>query len=143
MSTTLFLFLVQAAEEEPLPSTIVQRVFLGFLIIFVVSVFATRFVARTVNISDATFGGAFMATIFKNMLSTGSFFFFGLAPGVPQALTLLISLALLPILVYKFVFSCETTQALLLWLGVLVIELVVAGGLSSAGIFDLKGLLGV
>lgn len=137
----LLLFGLAQAESDPRPSTIIQKMILGILIIFVISVFSARFIAKAVRVYDSSFGKAFVATLFKNMAGWGSLAFLGLAPGVPHLFALAVSLALVPVFVYKVVFSSETLQAVLIWLGVFVVEFITGVGLSQAGLFDLQGLL--
>ena len=84
LSTTLFA-LAQAAEQ-PKTSSIIQTMILVVVVTFVFSVIVTKFVAKAANVNDATFGKAFLATIFKNMAGWGSLVFLGLAPGMSPIL---------------------------------------------------------
>ena len=121
LSTTLFA-LAQAAEQ-PKASTIVQTMILVVVVTFVFSVIVTKFVAKAANVPDATFGKAFLATIFKNMAGWGSLVFLGLAPGMSPIFTIAFAFALVPVLVYKAVFGSEWMQAFVIWIAVFVIEL--------------------
>ena len=76
LSTTLFA-LAQAAEQ-PKTSSFIQTMILVVVVTFVFSVIVTKFVAKAANVNDATFGKAFLATIFKNMARLG-------IAGVPRA----------------------------------------------------------
>ena len=101
------------------------------LVTFVISVVVTKIVAKAANVNDATFGKAFLATIFKNMAGWGSLVFLGLAPGMSPIFTIGFAFALVPIVVYKMVFGTEWMQALVIWIAVFVIE---AGiGIAVAG----------
>ncbi|MEE9180525.1 MAG: hypothetical protein V3U22_06480, partial [Vicinamibacteria bacterium] len=91
----------------------------------------TKIVANTANVNDATFGKAFLATIFKNIAGWGSLVFLGLAPGMSPIFTIGFAFALVPILVYKIVFGTEWMQALVIWVAVFVIE--VGVGFAVAG----------
>ena len=98
---------------------------------FVVSVVMTKIIANFANVNDATFGKAFLATLFKNMGGWGSLVFLGLAPGSSPIFTIGFAFALVPILVYKMVFGTEWMQAIIIWFVVFAIE---AGiGIAVAG----------
>jgi len=121
MLSTMLFALAQAAEQ-PKPSTVIQSIILAVLVTFVFSVIVTKFVAKAANVNDATFGKAFLATIFKNMAGWSSLVFLGLAPGMSPIFTVAFAFAMVPILVYKVVFGSEWTQALVIWIAVFAIE---------------------
>jgi len=121
MLSTMLFALAQAAEQ-PQPSTVIQSIILALLVTFVFSVIVTKFVAKAANVNDATFGKAFLATIFKNMAGWSSLVFLGLAPGMSPIFTVAFAFAMVPILVYKVVFGSEWTQALVIWIAVFAIE---------------------
>jgi len=121
MLSTMLFALAQAAEQTK-PSTVIQSIILAVLVTFVFSVIVTKFVAKAANVNDATFGKAFLATIFKNMAGWSSLVFLGLAPGMSPIFTVAFAFAMVPILVYKVVFGSEWTQALVIWIAVFAIE---------------------
>jgi len=121
MLSTMLFALAQAAEQTK-PSTVIQSIILAVLVTFVFSIIVTKFVAKAANVNDATFGKAFLATIFKNMAGWSSLVFLGLAPGMSPIFTVAFAFAMVPILVYKVVFGSEWTQALVIWIAVFAIE---------------------
>ena len=129
LSTTLFA--LAQAGDGPKASTVVSSLLLVVAVTFVISVIVTKIVANTANVNDATFGKAFLATIFKNIAGWGSLVFLGLAPGMSPIFTIGFAFALVPILVYKMVFGTEWMQALVIWVAVFVIE--VGVGFAVAG----------
>lgn len=61
-----FVTLLAQAQSQPSPSTIIQGIMVGMLIIFVFSVGSTLFITKKINnISEATFGRALVATIYS------------------------------------------------------------------------------
>ncbi len=129
LSTTLFA--LAQTGSSPKPSTIISSLFVVMLVTFVISVIVTKFVAKAASITDATFGKAFLATLFKNMGGWGSLVFLGLAPGMNPIFTIAVSFALIPILVYKVVLGTEWMQAVVIWVVVIVIEIGI--GFTVAG----------
>lgn len=130
MLSTILYALAQAGDS-PKPSSIVSSLLIVVAVTFVISVIVTKVVAKAANVNDATFGKAFLATIFKNMAGWGSLVFLGLAPGMSPIFTIGFAFALVPILVYKMVFGTEWMQALVIWVAVFVIE--VGVGVAVAG----------
>jgi hypothetical protein len=120
LSATLFA-LAQAAED-PRPSTTVQKMIVLILITFVLTVIATKIVAKAANVHDATFGKAFLATALKNVAGWGSLGFLMLSPHTNPIFALAFVFALVPILVYKMVFGSEWVQALVIWIAVFAID---------------------
>ena len=129
LSTTLYA--LTQAGSAPKPSTVLSSIFVVVAVTFVISVIVTKIVAKASNVNDATFGKAFLATLFKNMAGWGSLVFLGLAPGMSPIFTIGFAFALVPILVYKMVFGTEWMQALVIWVAVFVIE--VGIGFAVAG----------
>ncbi len=130
MLSTILYALAQAGDS-PKPSSIVSSLLIVVAVTFVISVIVTKVVAKAASVNDATFGKAFLATIFKNMAGWGSLVFLGLAPGMSPIFTIGFAFALVPILVYKMVFGTEWMQALVIWVAVFVIE--VGVGFAVAG----------
>jgi len=130
MLSTILYALAQAGDS-PKPSSIVSSLLIVVAVTFVISVIVTKVVAKAANVNDATFGKAFLATIFKNVAGWGSLVFLGLAPGMSPIFTIGFAFALVPILVYKMVFGTEWMQALVIWVAVFVIE--VGVGVAVAG----------
>jgi len=128
---SMTLYALAQTGDGPEPSTVVSSLLVVVAVTFVISVIVTKFVAGAANVNDATFGKAFIATIFKNMAGWGSLVFLGLAPGMSPIFTIGFAFALIPILVYKTVFGTEWMQAVVIWIAVFVIEAGV--GLAVAG----------
>lgn len=125
MLNALLFALAQEAESAPQASTVVQTLIVVVLVTFVFSVIVTKFVAKAANVRDATFGKAFLATLFKNMAGWSSLVFLGLAPGMSPIFTVAVAFAMVPILVYKAVFGSEWMQAFVIWVAVFAIEFLV------------------
>ena len=114
--------LLAQAENQPSPSTILQGIMVGMLIIFVFSVGSTLFITKKINnLSEPTFGKAFLATILKNMFFWPTFLIGLTLEGMPILGSLAIAAIIVPMLVYKIVYGCMWRGALVVWLSVFAV----------------------
>ena len=131
--------LLAQAQNQPSPSTILQGIMVGMLIVVVFSVGSTLFITKKINnISEPTFGKAFLATILKNMFFCPTFLIGLTLEGMPILGSLAIAAIIVPILVYKIVYGCMWREALVVWLVVFVVEFAVGYGLTLAGMMSLE-----
>ena len=131
--------LLAQAQSQPSVSTILQGIMVAILIIFVFSVGSTLFITKKINnISEPTFGKAFLATILKNMLFLPVFFIGLTLEGMPPLAAFGIAALIVPMLVYKIVYGCMWREALVVWLVVFVVEGAVGYGLTLAGMMSLE-----
>ncbi len=134
--------LIAAAQQAPRPSSIVQAVWLAFAIIFVVSVFATGFTAKRINnLHNPTYRKAFLAQLLIGPFSLAGFMMFGLYLQAPPLVAFLIAYSIIPIVIYRIVFSCAMwREAGLIWIVVFLVQGSVAYGLVLSGILSLAAL---
>ncbi len=112
--------LLTQAQSQPSVSTILQGIMVAIFIIFLFSVGSTLFITKKINnISEPTFGKAFLATILKNMFFWPTFLIGLTLEGMPILGSLAIAAIVVPMLVYKFVYGCMWREALVVWLVVL------------------------
>ncbi len=131
--------LLAQAQSQPSVSTILQGIMVAILIIFVFSVGSTLFITKKINnISQPTFGKAFLATILKNMLFLPVFLIGLTLEGMPPLAAFGIAALIVPMLVYKIVYGCMWREALVVWLAVFVVEGAVGYGLTLAGMMSLE-----
>ena len=131
--------LLAQAQSQPSVSTILQGIMVAILIIFVFSVGSTLFITKKINnISEPTFGKAFLATILKNMLFLPVFLIGLTLEGMPPLAAFGIAALIVPMLVYKIVYGCMWREALVVWLAVFVVEGAVGYGLTLAGMMSLE-----
>ncbi len=131
--------LLAQAQNQPSASTILQGIMVGMLIIFVFSVGTTLFITKKIsNISEPTFGKAFLATILKNMFFLPTFLVGLTLDGMPILGALAIAAMIVPILVYKVVYGSMWREALVVWLVVFVVEAAATYGLTLAGMMSLE-----
>ena len=114
---------------------------LAILLIFVTSIVATGFLAKKLSVFDANYGTAAWATVLKYVISAIGVAVMSNYLTVGPATSLVIVNVLLPIVIYKLVFQSTVVQAVLLWLGVLAVEVVAAvalifGALSLGAYLD-------
>jgi len=132
--------LLTVQQTQPRPSTVLQGVLLGIVILFVFSVFATGFTAKRINnIHKPTYAKAFLATLLKNITSWAglatAIFFFQLNPIV----AFFAVATIFPIVVYRLVFASMWREAALIWIVVFAGEfglgyLLTVSGLMSLGL---------
>ncbi len=131
--------LLAQAQNQPTASTILQSIMIGMLIIFVFSVGSTLFITKKINnISEPTFGKAFLATILKNMFFWPTLLVGLTLEGMPILGALAIAAIIVPVLVYKIVYGCMWREALVVWLVVFVVEAATTYGLTLAGMMSLE-----
>jgi len=141
MLIDLLLFVQRAPQGAPQTSasTVMQAVLLGLAITFIFSVFAAGFTAKkTNNIHNPTYGKAFIATVLKNLMGLAGFFVFGLFLQAQPIVAFGIAFSVIPIAIYKVVFSCMWREAALIWLVALVVEAGVFYGLTLVGVLALR-----
>ena len=135
---TLVTLLAQA-QSQPSVSTVLQGIMVGMLIVFVFSVGSTLFITKKINnISEPTFGKAFLATILKNILFLPTFMIGLMLDGMPILGALAIAAIVVPVLAYKIVYGCMWREALVVWLVVFVVEAAVTYGLILAGLMSIE-----
>lgn len=136
--------LIQAQEEGPTMSTVIQAIWLGMLIMFVFSVFAAGFTAKKIeNLHAPTYSKAVLATLLKNMLALAGFAIFGVFLQAPVIVTWIIVAGLIPIFVYKMVFSAPMwREAALIWIVALIVEVGVGYVLVLVGLLSLAAFQG-
>ncbi|NIM50358.1 MAG: hypothetical protein GTN62_09370 [Gemmatimonadales bacterium] len=128
---------------QPRPSTIIQAIWLGTLILFVVAVFVTGFTAKQINnIHRPTYTKAFIALFLAGPLTLAGFFIFGLFFQAPPLVAFGVAYVLIPIALYKIVFSSMWREAALIWLVVTVVEAGVAYLLILVGLLSLAAVTG-
>ena len=134
-----FVTLLAQAQSQPSPSTIVQGIMVGLLVIFVFSVASTLFITKKINnIAEATFGRALVATMLKNIFFLPTFLVGLTLKGMPVLGAFAIAAIIVPMLVYKLVYGCMWREALAVWLVVSVVEFSVGYGLTLAGMMSLE-----
>ena len=134
-----FVTLLAQAQNQPSPSTIIQGIMVGMLIIFVFSVGSTLFITKKINnISQPSFGRALVATILKNVFFLPTLLVGLTLEGMPILGALAIAVIVVPVVVYKIVYGCMWREALVVWLVVFVVEVAVAYGLTLVGMMSLE-----
>ena len=134
-----FVTLLAQAQNQPSPSTIIQGIMVGMLIIFVFSVGSTLFITKKINnISQPSFGRALVATILKNVFFLPTLLVGLTLEGMPILGALAIAVIVVPLVVYKIVYGCMWREALVVWLVVFVVEVAVSYGLTLAGMMSLE-----
>lgn len=126
-------------QEAPRASTIVQAVWLAAIVVFVVSWIATGFTAKRIeNLHNPTYGKAFLSQILIGLFSLAAFVMFAFYFKAPLLLAFVIAYSLVPIVVYKIVFSCAMwREAALIWIVVFLIQGALGYGLVLAGVLSL------
>jgi hypothetical protein len=142
MGLTMLAVLQQAAEEQPLLSDIIQAMLLAIMIVFVFSVLAAGFTAKRINnIHEPSYSKAFGATLLKNLFGWSALALFGFYFDAPLVVTLIVAMAIVPMIAYKFVFSCMWREAALIWIGAFVVEVAVGYVLTLVGLVEFVGLV--
>jgi hypothetical protein len=121
---------------------------IALVVLFPIGVYTIGLMARRLAVEDAGFPEAIWAIVLINVGSgIASAVFTGL--GVPAGLTLLVVIAVFPVVVIKLVYSSTVGQAALMWLAVGIVEVVcgviLVFGAMSLGEwldqrYDLKGV---
>jgi hypothetical protein len=121
---------------------------IALVVLFHIGVYTIGLMARRLAVEDAGFPEAIWAIVLINVGSgIASAVFTGL--GVPAGLTLLVVIAVFPVVVIKLVYSSTVGQAALMWLAVGIVEVVcgviLVFGAMSLGEwldqrYDLKGV---
>ena len=131
-------------QEAPRESTIVQAIWLAAIIMFVVSWISTGFTAKRIeNLHNPTYSKAFLSHILIAPFSLGAFMMFALYFQAPLLLAFLVAYSIVPIVIYKIVFSCAMwREAALIWIVVFLVQSAVGYGLILAGILSLAAFTG-
>lgn len=143
MNLAVLADVVQGAEASPSAGEVLQALMLGILIVFVFSFIAAGFTAKRIeNIYEPSYAKAFGATLLKNLVGWAAFAVFAAYFQAPLAVTVIVCVALVPIAVYKFVFSCMWLEAAIIWFAALVVEVAVGYALTLIGIVELARITG-
>jgi hypothetical protein len=144
MCTDLATAIVGATQDAPRESTIVQAIWLAATIIFVVSWITTGFTAKRIeNLHNPTYGKAFLSQILIGPFSLAAFMMFGLYFEAPPIVAFLVAYSIIPIVIYKIVFSCAMwREAALIWIVVFLVQTAVGYGMILAGILSLAAFTG-
>ena len=123
--------------------TIIGALWLASLILFIVAVLATGFTAKKIdNISGASYAKAWVAQFLISFTVPAGFFIFALYFQAHWIVALGITYLIIPMTVYKLVFSSLWREAALIWLVVTVVQTGVFFGLAVAGMVGLAELGG-
>jgi hypothetical protein len=144
MPTDLMTAAAAAIQEAPRGSTIVQAIWLAAIIIFIVSWITTGFTAKRIeNLHNPTYGKAFLSQILIGPFSLAAFVMFGLYFEAPLVVAFLVAYSIIPIIIYKIVFSCAMwREAALIWIVVFLVQTAVGYGLVLAGVLSLAAFTG-
>jgi hypothetical protein len=136
----LFALFTQAA---PQPSTVLQAIWLGTLILFIISVFTAGFTAKKIeNIHNPTYSKAFLALILIGPFSLAGFMMFGLFFQAPPIVALIIGYSIIPIAIYKIVFGSMWSEAAVIWIVTAIVQAGATYGLILAGVVSLASFTG-
>ena len=132
------------AQEAPRTSTVVQAIWLAAIVIFVVSWITTGFTAKRIeNLHSPTYAKAFLAQLLIGPFSLAAFMMFGLYFEAPPLVAFLVAYSIIPIIIYKIVFSCAMwREAALIWIVVFLVQGAVGYGLIMAGVLSLEAFTG-
>ena len=138
MTTTFFSIVLQDPAFQS--SVAAQDLVLGILITFLCSAITAGFVAKRLDVREADYSKAVLATFAKNLFGISALF---LGWYLQMHLIALIVLAgaLVPIVVYRLVLGAAWPQAMMIWFVVSVVEVMALFGVVQAGLFDWRGLL--
>jgi len=143
MTLVVLANVVQATEESVSAGTVLQALMIGILIVFVFSVIAAGFTAKRIeNLYEPSYTKAFGATLLKNIVGWASIAVFAAYFQAPLVVTLIVCVAVVPMAVYKFVFSCMWREAAIIWFAALVVEVAVGYALTLIGIVELARITG-
>jgi uncharacterized membrane protein len=143
MSVSLLPILTQAAQEGPSEGDIVGAVWLGMVILFLVSVFVTGFTAKKIeNLHHPTYVKAFVAQFLIGPLSLAALAVFGLYFQLPFIVALAIAYTFIPIVLYKIVFDSSWGEAAIIWIVVTVVMAGVTYLLTLVGVLSFAALSG-
>jgi len=135
MNVGVLTMVSQASQEGPSTGDVVGAVWLGLIIIFFIAVIVTGFTAKKINnISNATYSKAFVAQFLIGPLSMAALAIFGLYFEAPFIVSVAVAYSLIPIFIYKVVFSSMWREAALIWVVVTVV---------MSGVIYLLTLLGL
>ena len=117
-----------------------QAIWLGLVILFWVAVFTSGFTAKRMNnLHNPSYVKAFLAQFLIGPLTLAGFMLFGLFFEAPPAVALGMAYAVIPIAIYKLVFSSQWSEAALIWVVVTAVQAGVGYALVLAGMISLAG----
>jgi hypothetical protein len=118
------LMTIQQADTTTVTIVQVLLVAIALLLVFPVSIGATGFMAKKIFKTEEVYIEALWATVFKGVgFATCSAVLAGMLGMAPE-LVLILAGVILPIIIYKIVYSSTVVQASLIYLGVIAVELV-------------------
>jgi hypothetical protein len=127
MNAPLLALITQASQQPPSASDVIGAVWLGLTILGILSIIVVGFTAKKINnISNPTYAKAFVAQLLIGPLSLAALALFGLYLQAPPVVALALAYSIIPIALYKIVFSCMWREAALIW----IVTTVVMGGVS-------------
>jgi hypothetical protein len=116
----------------------VQAVGLAVTVLFCIAVFVTGFTAKKINnIHRPSYAKAFVAQFLIGPTTLAGFMLFGLFLEAPPLVALGVAYALIPLAIYKVVFSSQWSEAALIWVVVTLAEAGVGYGMILAGMVSL------
>ena len=137
------LSMLQQAQADPAPSTVLQTIWIALTILGIISVLVVGFMAKKINnIHNPTYSKAFLAQVLVGFLATAGFFIFGLFLQAPTIVAFGIAYSIIPIIVYRLVFASQWTEAATIWLVVTLVQAGVTYGLVLAGMVSLAAMTG-
>ena len=140
---TSILPVFQAQPSSPDAESVVITIWMALIILGIIGVFVCGFTAKKINnIHNPTYGKAFLAQMFVGAFSLAGFFVFGLFLKAPVPVALGLSYAIIPIIVYRIVFGCLWTEALIIWFVTTAVQAAVGWGLILAGMLSLAAITG-
>jgi hypothetical protein len=136
MNAPLLTLFSQASQQGPSTGDVVGAVWLGLTILGIISIIVVGFTAKKINnISNPSYAKAFVAQLLIGPLSLAALALFGLYFQAPPVVAFAMAYSIIPIALYKIVFSCMWREAALIW----IVATVVMGGVSY--LLFLVGLL--
>jgi hypothetical protein len=113
------------AEVSPEPFSQYLLIRIAVIAVFGTEVLATGLAAKRLGVFDANYGKALGSAILKNAVFwSAAYVLVNYIPSFPHVPFLVLLGACAPIAIYKLVFDCTMSQAVLIWIAVLVVELV-------------------
>lgn len=136
MHASVLALISQASQQGPSAGDVIGAVWLGLTILGILSIIVVGFTAKKINnISNPTYAKAFVAQLLIGPLSLAALMLFGLYLQAPPVVAFALAYSIIPIVLYKIVFSCMWREAALIWI---VVSVVMAG---ASYLLFLLGLL--
>lgn len=135
--------LIQATQDTATTGNVVGAIWLGLMILGVIAVFVTGFTAKKINnISNPTYAKAFVSQLLIGPLSLAGLALFGLYFKAPPILALALAYSVIPIAIYKIVFSSMWREAALIWVVVTVVMAGAGYALALVGLISFAAFTG-